>query len=102
MALEAGERVVVGVNRYREGDDPVPAAFQVDRELAGGQIKRLASVRAHRHPETVDGALQALRDDCARPEVNALPAIVTAVRARATLGEICNAMRDVFGEYKPA
>jgi methylmalonyl-CoA mutase, N-terminal domain len=101
MSLESGERVVVGVNRYREGDDPEPASFQVDPELAAGQIKRLAAVRAHRNDAAVTEALQALRDDCARPEVNAMPAIVKAVRARATLGEICNAMRDVFGEYKP-
>jgi methylmalonyl-CoA mutase N-terminal domain/subunit len=92
----------VGVNRYREGDDPEPGSFQVDPELAGGQVARLAAVRAQRSDDTVEQALRALRDDCARPDVNALPAIVTAVRARATLGEICGAMRDVFGEYKPA
>ena len=53
-------------------------------------------------PTAVEAALRALRDDCARSEVNALPAIVAAVRAHATLGEICGAMREVFGEYKPA
>jgi methylmalonyl-CoA mutase N-terminal domain/subunit len=101
MALESGERVVVGVNRYREGDDPEPASFQVDPELAAGQIARLAAVRAKRNADAVEDALRALREDCERPDVNSLPAIVTAVRARATLGEICGAMRDVFGEYKP-
>jgi methylmalonyl-CoA mutase N-terminal domain/subunit len=101
LALESGERVVVGVNRYREGDDPEPASFQVDPELAGGQSARLAAVRACRNPGAVADALRALRADCERPEVNALPAIVTAVRAHATLGEICGAMRDIFGEYKP-
>jgi methylmalonyl-CoA mutase, N-terminal domain len=102
MALEAGERIVVGVNRYRVGDDPEPASFQVDPELASGQIARLAALRAYRNAATVEQALRALRDDCERSDVNALPAIVGAVRARATLGEICAAMRDVFGEYKPA
>ncbi len=102
MALESGERVVVGVNRYREGDDPEPASFQVDPALAGGQIARLESVRAARDAAAVAAALAALRSDCERSEVNALPAIVAAVRAHATLGEICGAMRDVFGEYKPA
>jgi methylmalonyl-CoA mutase, N-terminal domain len=101
LALQSGERVVVGVNRYREGDDPEPASFQVDPALASGQIARLAAVRTQRSADAAAAALQALRDDCARPDVNALPAIVTAVRARATLGEICAAMRDVFGEYKP-
>jgi methylmalonyl-CoA mutase, N-terminal domain len=102
LALQSGERVVVGVNRYREGDDPEPASFQVDPELAKGQIARLARVQAARNSAAVAGALAALRADCERPEVNALPAVVTAVRERATLGEICGAMREAFGEYKPA
>ncbi len=101
MALEAGERVVVGVNRYREGDDPEPAFFEVDPALAQGQIARLGSVRAGRDGAGVEAALGALRRDCERPEVNAMPAIAAAVRARATLGEICGAMRSVFGDYKP-
>jgi methylmalonyl-CoA mutase N-terminal domain/subunit len=102
MALESGERVVVGVNRYREGDDPEPASFQVDPGLADGQIARLRAVRATRDGGAVDAALAALRDACRHSEVNALPPIVAAVRAHATLGEICGAMRDVFGGYSPA
>ena len=57
MALESGERVVVGVNRYREGDDPEPASFQVDPELAGGQVARLEAVRSRRSAEAVEAAL---------------------------------------------
>jgi len=59
-------------------------------------------VRSRRSAGSVETALGALRDDCARYEVNALPAIVAAVRAHATLGEICGAMREEFGEYRPA
>ncbi len=102
MALESGERVVVGVNRHREGEDPEPAFFEVEPGLAAGQSARLAAVRSQRDAGAVGEALRALRDDCARSEANAMPAIVTAVRARASLGEICGAMRDVFGEHKPA
>jgi methylmalonyl-CoA mutase N-terminal domain/subunit len=102
LALQSGERVVVGVNRHREGPDPEPASFQVDPALAGGQVARLAALRSARDGAAVEGALAALRADCERAEVNALPAIVAAVRARATLGEICGAMRDVFGEYRPS
>jgi methylmalonyl-CoA mutase, N-terminal domain len=102
MALESGERVVVGVNRHREGEDPEPASFQVDPGLAAGQIARLGALRARRDAGAAEAALQALRDDCASAEVNAMPAIVAAVRARATLGEICGAMRETFGEYRPA
>ena len=102
MALESGERVVVGVNRYREGDDPEAEFFEVDPALSAGQIARLEGVRSARDGAAVEAALAALRADCERAEVNALPAIIAAVRARATLGEICGAMRDVFGEYRPA
>jgi methylmalonyl-CoA mutase, N-terminal domain len=101
MALESGERVVVGVNRHREGSDPEPASFQVDPALADGQLARLAAVRGARDGSAVEAALRALRADCERAEVNALPAIVAAVRARASLGEICGAMRETFGEYRP-
>jgi methylmalonyl-CoA mutase N-terminal domain/subunit len=101
MALESGGRVVVGVNRYREGDDPQPSFFEVDPALAGGQLARLAAVRDGRDGAAVESALAALRGDCERPAVNTMPAIIAAVRARATLGEICGAMRAVFGEYKP-
>ena len=102
MALESGERVVVGVNRYREGDDPDAAFFEVDPALSAGQIARLEGVRTARDATAVEATLAALRADCGRAEVNALPAIIDAVRARATLGEICGAMRSVFGEYRPA
>jgi methylmalonyl-CoA mutase N-terminal domain/subunit len=101
MALESDERVVVGVNRYREGEDPQPASFQVDPALAGGQLARLAAVRGDRDGAGVDAALATLRADCEQPAVNAMPAIIAAVRARASLGEICGAMRAVFGEYRP-
>jgi methylmalonyl-CoA mutase N-terminal domain/subunit len=101
MALESGERVVVGVNRYREGADPEAAFFEVDPALSAGQIARLEGVRAARDAGAVEISLAALRADCERAEINALPAIIAAVRARATLGEICGAMRTVFGEYRP-
>ena len=102
MSLESGERVVVGVNRYREGDDPEASFFEVDPALSAGQIARLDGVRGARDAAAVEATLAALRADCERAEVNALPAIIDAVRARATLGEICGAMRSVFGEYRPA
>ena len=79
-------RVLPGRSRARRRPDRAP------RRRARRARRRRGRARRWR----------ALRDDCERAEVNALPAIVAAVRARATLGEICGAMRDVFGEYKPA
>ena len=102
MALESGERVVVGVNRYREGDDPEPAFFQVDPALADGQIARLAAVRARRDDDAVEAALRgaARRLRAGRGERAAGD---RRCRARAR-----HARRDLrrdarrFGEYKPA
>ena len=103
MALESGERVVVGVNRYREGDDPEPVLLRGrSRARRRARSRGSTGVARARDAASVEAALAALRADCERAEVNALPAIIDAVRARATLGEICGAMRDVFGEYRPA
>ena len=103
MALESGERVVVGVNRYREGDDPEPVVVP-GRSRARRRADRAPRVGARRAATALRSKprWRALRADCERAEVNAMPAIVAAVRARATLGEICGAMRETFGEYKPA
>ena len=67
MALESGERVVVGVNRYREGEEPEPAFFAVDPELAGGQLARLAASARSATTTPSTRRLPALRADCAQP-----------------------------------
>jgi methylmalonyl-CoA mutase N-terminal domain/subunit len=92
--------IVVGVNEYTEGGEQPPAIFSVDRRLVDHQLKRLARHRTERDPAKVEAALAALKDTC-RGEGNLMPPILDAVRAYATLGEICGAMREVFGEYQP-
>jgi methylmalonyl-CoA mutase N-terminal domain/subunit len=97
---ESGKRVVVGVNRFRSDEEPEPVIFRVNTELARGQIERLRRVRAERDDAAVRATLARL-NETVRGEANLMPAILDAVRAYATLGEICGELRAVWGEYRP-
>jgi len=97
---EAGERIIVGVNEFQTETEERVDIEEVSEEDVEKQLDRLESVRAERDDEAVEAKLAALRE-AARGEANLLPPIVDAVKAHATTGEICNAMRDVFGEYQP-
>jgi methylmalonyl-CoA mutase, N-terminal domain len=98
--VEAGKQVVVGVNRYRtEGEQP-KLIFRVDPTLAAAQMTRLTAARNERDADAAARSLVALRE-AAHGNDNLMPPILDAVRAYATLGEICGALRDVFGDYQP-
>jgi methylmalonyl-CoA mutase N-terminal domain/subunit len=100
QAIDSGETVVVGVNRFV--DDATPAgdyAFQPDADAERQQIDRVRAVRAGRSHEEWLGALK-LVEDAARDGRNLVPPIIDAVEKRATLGEISDALRRVFGEYQ--
>ncbi len=99
-AVEAKERIVVGVNDFvMAEEDPVPVA-KVDPELEREQVRRVEAVRAKRNAAEHKRALQAL-DDAAAGSANLLPPIVGAVKALATVGEIADVMRKRFGENHP-
>jgi methylmalonyl-CoA mutase N-terminal domain/subunit len=97
--LNSGERVVVGVNKYRDDEEPEPEYFRVDQSLADRQREKLDKLRADRDAGKASAALAQLRS-AAEGDANMMPAIIEAVHAYCTLGEICGAMREVFGEYK--
>jgi methylmalonyl-CoA mutase N-terminal domain/subunit len=99
QALLSGDRVVVGVNKYRDEDEPEPEYFRVDSSLAGMQREKLDKLRDERDSAAVEKALANLRA-VAEGDQNMMPAIIDAVHAYCTLGEICGAMKGVFGEYK--
>ena len=90
--------IIVGVNDYREGGDERTAIFSVDRALADHQIKRLTRHRQQRDQAKVEKTLASLKAACSGTQ-NLMDPILESVRAYATLGEICGAMREVFGEY---
>ncbi|MGH9151133.1 MAG: acyl-CoA mutase large subunit family protein [Acidimicrobiales bacterium] len=98
--VAAGRRVVVGVNRFADrGEADVVPTLLVGADVEERQRKRLAAVRAARDPAAVDASLDAVRADAGRPDVNLVPAILDAVRARASVGEVVDALATVFGRW---
>jgi len=97
-AVEAKEKLVVGVNAFQSEDQPIEL-LQIDQAAEEHQVKKLAALRARRDNGRVRKALDALRRAAEGTE-NAMPFILDAVRAYATLGEICDALREVFGSYQ--
>jgi methylmalonyl-CoA mutase, N-terminal domain len=96
--VERGERVIVGVNRYAEDETEHVELHRIDAASEQRQLERTARVRAERNADDAARALAAVRD-AARGDTNLLPPMREALRARCTVGEICGALRDVFGTY---
>ena len=97
--IDTGQRIVVGVNDYLTEEHVAIPLLEIDREGERRQRERLARVRRERDNELVSQRLEALRE-AARGTENLMPHILDAVRAYATLGEICGVFREVFGEYR--
>src|SRR5256885_2127255 len=95
-----GQDTVVGVNKYVTEELEVPDILRVDPAAEHAQVERLKAFKADRDGELVDRRLEELRT-AARSEENLLPRIREALRDRASIGEVCGAMKDVFGEYRP-
>jgi methylmalonyl-CoA mutase, N-terminal domain len=101
LAVVSGKKVVVGVNRHTESEEAQPPViFRPDERATSEQLARLRAHRARRDGAAAGAALDRLRM-CADGEAELMPAILDAVRADATLGEICGTLRQVFGEYRP-
>lgn len=98
--IEAGTEIVVGVNRFCIENEVQPQIMRMDPDLAKRQIEELRQVRANRNQEEVKAKLARLKQ-AAEGTDNLMPYILEAVKAYATVGEICNALREVFGEYQP-
>jgi methylmalonyl-CoA mutase, N-terminal domain len=98
--VEAGERVVVGVNKYVLDEEEPYRPLQVDPAIEEEQAKRLSRLRAERDHSAVHRALGALKRNADGTE-NVLPSMKDALAARATVGEVCDALRDVWGLYVP-
>ena len=96
--IESGERTIVGVNRFQGGDQPIEL-LQIDDAGGRRQTAKLAALRARRDNCNVQKTLDALRRAAEGTE-NTMPYLLDAVRAYATLGEICDALRGVFGTYQ--
>jgi methylmalonyl-CoA mutase, N-terminal domain len=98
--IDAGERVVVGVNRFQLEEEEPYEPLQVDPAIEATQAAGLAALRAGRDQAAVDAALDQVRV-AARGTGNVLIPLKEALRLRATVGEVCDALRDVWGVYRP-
>ena len=97
---EAGERIIVGVNEFEVEEKGEKDIEEVDGAVEAAQQDNVAEIRERRDDEAVEAALDAL-ESAARGEENLMPYLVDAVKAYATTGEICDTLREVFGEYQP-
>jgi methylmalonyl-CoA mutase N-terminal domain/subunit len=99
--IDSAERVIVGLNKFRVAEEDPYEPLKVDPAIEAQQVARLATLRAGRDQAAVDKALDELRN-AARGTANCLYPMKDALRARATVGEVCDALRDVWGGYVPA
>jgi methylmalonyl-CoA mutase N-terminal domain/subunit len=100
QAIDEGRKVIVGVNKFAKEDEEPQMIFRVNPEAERAQIERLHRVRKERDQSQVDAALSRL-DEVSRDGENLMHPIVEAVKAYASVGEICGVMRGVFGDYQP-
>jgi methylmalonyl-CoA mutase N-terminal domain/subunit len=98
QAIDSGERVVVGVNRFTEGDDGEPEILRIDPALERKQIGRLRAARAARSGGEVERTLAALRQ-AAASDRNLMDPLIDCARARASEGEIVESLQQIFGSY---
>src|SRR3712207_5945882 len=95
--VERGDRVIVGVNRFQDRDEKEIELLHIDPALERKQIERVRALRERRDGEAVERALARLREDAAVDGRNLMPAIIDAAEAYATMGEMCDALRNVWG-----
>ena len=97
--IENDRSLIVGLNKYTIKEDPPKNLLRVDPRIQHEQIERIAALRSNRDDNAVGASLERLKKACKGNE-NVMPLIIDAVKTYATLGEICDVMRGVFGEYK--
>ena len=99
MEIEANERIIVGVNKYHV-DEPQPEdLLKIDMNVQKEQVAFLGKIKSERNNEAVNKTLSELKN-AAEGDENLLPFILNSVKTYASVGEISNTLRDVFGEYK--
>jgi methylmalonyl-CoA mutase, N-terminal domain len=98
--VEQEQRVIVGVNRYVQTDEQAPEILRIDPALETKQIARVQALRARRDSAAVETALARLKDDAAHPDRNLMPPILDAARGYTTMGEMCDALREVWGVWR--
>jgi methylmalonyl-CoA mutase, N-terminal domain len=98
--VEQKQRIVVGVNRYAQGDEEPLEILRIDPALEEKQIGRVQALRTRRDSAAAEAALARLKEDAAHEDRNLMPTIVDASKAYVTMGEMCDALRDVWGVWR--
>jgi methylmalonyl-CoA mutase N-terminal domain/subunit len=98
--VEQKQRIVVGVNRYAQEDEQPLEILRIDPALEGKQIGRVQALRGSRDSGAVEAALARLQEDAAHEDRNLMPPIVDASKAYVTMGEMCDALREVWGVWR--
>jgi methylmalonyl-CoA mutase, N-terminal domain len=98
--VEREERIIVGVNRYVQADEQPPEILRIDHALETKQVARVQALRARRDGAAVEAALARLREDAAHADRNLMPPILDAARVYVTMGEMCDALREVWGVWR--
>ncbi|HWM13128.1 MAG TPA: methylmalonyl-CoA mutase family protein, partial [Gaiellaceae bacterium] len=98
--VEAGQRVIVGVNRFQEPDEQPLEILKIDQSLEDKQVERVRALRGRRDTAAAEQAFDRLKRDARRDDVNLMPAIIDASRAYVTMGEMCDALREVWGTWR--
>jgi methylmalonyl-CoA mutase N-terminal domain/subunit len=98
--VESGQRVIVGVNRYEDPDEKEIEILAIDRALEQKQVDRVQALRARRDAAAVEENLARLKRDAAEDGINLMPAIIDASKAYVTMGEMCEALREVWGTWR--
>jgi methylmalonyl-CoA mutase N-terminal domain/subunit len=98
--VEREERIIVGVNRYVVEEEQQVEILRIDHALETKQVARVQALRSRRDSAPVEAALARLREDAAHPDRNLMPPILDAARAYVTMGEMCDALREVWGVWR--
>jgi methylmalonyl-CoA mutase, N-terminal domain len=98
--VDAGERVIVGVNRYEDPEEREIELLHIDPAFERKQIERVRALRSRRDSEAVQQALVRLKREAAKSDTNLMPAIIDAAKAYVTMGEMCDALREIWGVWR--
>jgi methylmalonyl-CoA mutase N-terminal domain/subunit len=98
--VDGGDRVVVGVNRYEEREEEGIELLHIDPAFERKQVEHVQALRARRDPAAVEQALARLKREAAEDDINLMPAIIDASKAYVTMGEMCDALREIWGVWR--
>lgn len=97
--IEANKRIIVGVNKFQVGEEDSLEILKIDKRVEADQVKFLTKIKSERNSEVVREKLDALKNS-AQADSNLMPFIIDAVKNYCSVGEVCNSLREIFGEYK--